>query len=224
MSESPSKLFTNYWEFIRKRNEFGSIKRPVLRWYPSSDLNQFQYKVFDFVKDSESLLDFGAGDLTLKNKFTKAGYKGQYFTCDVSTDFKYDFSSLEEIISKKKKFDAVLVLEVIEHLSLSEFEKFLPALISLLKPGGKLVISTPNPHSINSVWSTDLTHVKSYPHPDLWALFTLKGFECRPYRVIWTRKKWMGPVEKLKFEVSRVLTHFLGVDYAVGIALMCEKN
>jgi SAM-dependent methyltransferase len=224
MAEGPSKLFTNYWEFIQKRNEFGSIKRPVVRWYPSSGLNQFQSKVFDFVKESPTVLDFGAGDLSLKGKFTKAGFRGKYFTCDVSKDFKYDFSSLEEIVQKKIKFDAILVLEVIEHLNLAEFEKFLPVLVSLVNPGGRLVISTPNAHSINSVWSTDLTHVKSYPHPDLWALFTLKGFDCRPYRVIWTRNKWMSPMEKVKYEIGKVLTHFLGVDYAVGIALMCEKK
>ncbi len=224
MSETTSGLFTNYWEFVKKRNEFRTLKRPVLKWYPSSDLNSFQKEIYQFTQNCSSILDFGAGDLSLKNKFLSAGFQGQYQTCDVSQDFQYDYSSLEEVVQKGKKFDALFILEVIEHLSLAEFERFLPLALSLLNSKGKLVLSTPNAQAINAVWSGDLTHVKSYPLGDLWAIFSLKGFDCKPYRVVWSQGKQMGVRERLKFEAARVITHLLGVDYAVGIALFCEKK
>ncbi len=217
------KLFQNYWKFLQKRDEFGSVPRPVVRWFPGGRLNPIQKKYFDFVADSPTLLDFGAGDLSLKKKFLEAGFRGQYFTCDLADDYQYDFATLDAVVASGKKFDAIMALEVIEHIPLNEFRSFLPKLLGCLAPGGRLVVSTPNAHAITQLWAMDWTHVHSYPLPDLWAMLTLQGFECQAYRVLWTGER-MSPGFWLGLQIKKVLTRLLGVDYAPGVALLCKKS
>ena len=218
------KIFSNYWEFIAKRKEFGGVKRPVLYWYPpipGEKMNEVERVYFDFIKDVPCLLDFGAGDLSLKKRFEAAGFKGKWLTCDLSKEFNYDFTTIDEVIASGTKVDAVLVLEVIEHMTLPEFEDFVPKLKKILNPNGKIILSTPNATAVNAVWSGDYTHVKTYPLQDLWAIFSLIGFDCIPYRVVWTVARptlWNW----IELQINRVLTHFLGLDYANGVALLCK--
>ncbi|MBI3534227.1 MAG: methyltransferase domain-containing protein [Deltaproteobacteria bacterium] len=220
-------LFDNYWEFLKKRTEFSSCTRPVLRWHFSEQLNELEMRYFNFLKNSKLVLDYGAGDQSLKRKFLKNNFIGQYKTCDISKNYQYDFQSLDAVIASGLKFDAVLLLEVIEHMSLQEFAVFLPKLLSILNPKGKLIISTPNAHSINAVWATDFTHVKSYPLPDLWAMLSLRGFKCQPFRVILTNSS-NGVIAKIiamiRLFIAKILTNLLGVDYATGVAMLCERQ
>ncbi|MCM2278854.1 MAG: methyltransferase domain-containing protein [Oligoflexia bacterium] len=217
------KLFDNYWQFLAKREEFGAVPRPVLRWFRSEGLNPVEQAYFDFLQGSELILDYGAGDMALKRKFGKAGFAGRIETCDLSKDFKYDYGSLAEIEATGRKFDAILVLEVIEHMRLEEFSEFLPRILKLLKPRGKFILSTPNAHSLTGVWSADFTHIKSYPLPDLWAMLSLRGFDCQAYRVIMTPPR-LGPRGWLRLQFNRALTNLLGADYATGVTLLCQKR
>lgn len=54
----------------------------------------------------------------------------------------YRFATAEELAAEGKKFDIVTALEIIEHVS--DVEAFLDALAMLVKPKGKLFISTLN--------------------------------------------------------------------------------
>jgi 2-polyprenyl-3-methyl-5-hydroxy-6-metoxy-1,4-benzoquinol methylase len=47
-------------------------------------------------------------------------------------------------IAMEEPFDAVTCIELIEHLEAAETERFLQALYGLLRPGGMLVLTTPN--------------------------------------------------------------------------------
>jgi 2-polyprenyl-3-methyl-5-hydroxy-6-metoxy-1,4-benzoquinol methylase len=58
----------------------------------------------------------------------------------LSPDF-LKLSSLKEI---KQKADAVIVSEVLEHLSEKEFEKFFSSIYDVLRPNGRLLVTVPN--------------------------------------------------------------------------------
>lgn len=54
----------------------------------------------------------------------------------------YQLSTVEELAQKKKKFDGVIALEIVEHVA--DVPAFLEACCALLKPGGVIVFSTLN--------------------------------------------------------------------------------
>lgn len=216
-------LYSNYWEFLEKRNAFGQIPRPVIRSYPSKELSPLDHLYFDYLGDRKLILDIGAGDAKLRDKFLANGFQGRYLTCDPAKNRKHDFASVEEALASGLKFDAILVLEVIEHLSLGEFNKFVKQVLELLQPNGKIVISTPNAQAINSTWAGDYTHIKTYPLPDLWAIFTLLGFDCKPYRVSITSET-LTLRDRIRAFLAKVITNILGVDYAVGVVILgCRR-
>ena len=62
-------------------------------------------------------------------------------------EFRY-ISELAELLSFKETFDNLTCIEVIEHLSNSDLRTFFRAASSLLKPGGRMVITTPNYFSL----------------------------------------------------------------------------
>src|ERR1700760_1864402 len=53
---------------------------------------------------------------------------------------------LEDLPADAGPYDALLAGEVIEHIPLAAVDGFLAMAMSLLKPGGKLLLTTPNPH------------------------------------------------------------------------------
>ncbi len=57
-------------------------------------------------------------------------------------DINYQCISAEEMAAKKKKFDVVLNMEVIEHVA--DVESFLAASCALVKPGGLMIVATLN--------------------------------------------------------------------------------
>ena len=59
-------------------------------------------------------------------------------------DLKIDYKSMasEDLVKKKKQFDVVLALEIIEHVKTPE--AFVESVIKLVKPGGLIIFSTLN--------------------------------------------------------------------------------
>jgi 2-polyprenyl-3-methyl-5-hydroxy-6-metoxy-1,4-benzoquinol methylase len=71
-------------------------------------------------------------------------------------------------VEQTPSFDAVVSLDVIEHLTVEDGAQFLEAQAQLLKPGGMLIIGTP------SIWSypyqssiSQASHIQCYDLPDL---------------------------------------------------------
>lgn len=54
----------------------------------------------------------------------------------------FEHITVEELVTKKKQFDVVLALEVVEHVD--NYPEFLQNCMKLLKPGGILIVSTIN--------------------------------------------------------------------------------
>jgi ubiquinone/menaquinone biosynthesis C-methylase UbiE len=100
-----------------------------------------------------SVLDVGAGQGALSKLLHEAGYK--VFACEFSkNNFVYDKVELKEanvaeyLPYDDNSFDIVVAAELIEHLL--DQTTFFKECNRVLKPGGSLVISTPNILSMKS--------------------------------------------------------------------------
>jgi SAM-dependent methyltransferase len=139
-----------------------------------------------------------------------------YKSADVDTRHSHDFA---DFLTVDEPFDAILMLELLEHLSLAEGLRFVSHAIELLTPGGVLAVSTPNPRHAHQVWSADFTHVRPWPAHDLWALCETAGLEgievYRQYLI--TRKRWAT------LPLQLALSKLLQLDPAYGLLVFAHK-
>jgi SAM-dependent methyltransferase len=175
--------------------------------------------IFDRTRRAGRLLDFGAGDKRLKGKFLAAGFKGRYETLDLSVEDQHEYSSLSQVAGR---FDAILCLEVIEHMSLNEYVDLMDEFGKLLGPGGVLVIGTPNPLCVVPMWAGDPGHVQQYPLADLAADFVVRGYEVEAFRVRYGA--WPTGLPWLRFLAMRLLCYLLSVDYANGLVVIGKRK
>jgi 2-polyprenyl-3-methyl-5-hydroxy-6-metoxy-1,4-benzoquinol methylase len=214
-----SDLYSNYW----KRKEILKTQIPhfpVLKFFISSGLSPIEKKYWSVVKDAQSILDFGAGDLWMMKKLQAHGYKGVYETLDVADGFDYTYKTLDQV---KKKFDVIICLDVLEHMPLNDGLGLLQGLVALLNKGGTLILQTPNARCIRHPLSWDMTHVHCYNLPDLWAYLSSMDLKVEGMRVVFTPEK-IGFWKKLQNLIGQIIiTKFLGSDYADNIALLARK-
>ena len=86
-------------------------------------------------------------------------------------------------------FDLITAFDIIEHFAKEEVFEFLDALYAALKPGGRLIIQTPNAESpwFGAVRYGDFTHEVAFTPASLGRVLKAAGFfgyaaqECRPY-------------------------------------------
>lgn len=91
--------------------------------------------------------------------------------------------------NNKNSFEFITAIDIIEHFNKDELLHFLKALSNALKPGGRLIVQTPN---AESPWGLkvrygDLTHEICFDPNLLKSILTISGFElfeakeCGPY-------------------------------------------
>jgi 2-polyprenyl-3-methyl-5-hydroxy-6-metoxy-1,4-benzoquinol methylase len=116
------------------------------------------------IKPGSSILEVGSGLGYLTHALNKAGY-----TCEgldysqTAIDFakkffggKHSQGTIDTFIPENgKKYDAIIATEVIEHV-VSPTE-FVSKCLALLKPGGKLILTTPikDIHPEGTIWETE---------------------------------------------------------------------
>lgn len=77
-----------------------------------------------------------------------------------------------------RRFDVLLAIDVLEHLSLSQLEAFALDARTLLRPDGLLVVQVPNDLApFNPVRSGDLTHLRAFTPASLRQFFALAGVQ-----------------------------------------------
>jgi len=193
----------------------------VRRWWETDGLCEIEKVYFEAVREARSLLDVGAGDLRIMRKLQAAGYRGEYHTQDVGSERTYTYRDLDEV---KRKYGAILCLDVIEHLPLQEGLGMVRAMIALLEPGGALVIQTPNAAYIPDPRSWDMTHVHLYNAGDLWAWLTCEGLEVSLYRVA-LREEHPNPIVDARVAITDYMKKkILGCDFANNIAAVARKR
>src|ERR1035437_7462494 len=164
-----------YWRLQEVRAQFPGA--PLIRISPDrrekSPPSGSAARLFvKHLAGAQTVLDVGAGDRYWSEVLRRLGIDADYRSADVDTrrDQGYgDFLSVED------GFDAVLMLELIEHLPLELGRRFIEHAIELLNPGGVLVIGTPNTLHPNWLWSGCVTHIRPWPVQDLWAMCKIGG-------------------------------------------------
>ncbi|HEY2804720.1 MAG TPA: methyltransferase domain-containing protein [Gemmatimonadales bacterium] len=213
-----SGAFDGYWR--RKQLLEAPPRFPVRRWWDGEALCDIERVYLAAIGAARTLLDVGAGDLRIRRRFQAAGFRGVYHTQDIGGEFNYDYASLEEV---KQSYDAILCLDVVEHIGLAGGLALLGRLIDLLTPGGVLIVQTPNARCIRHPSGWDMTHVHAYNAPDLWAWLTAQGLACDGFRVRFGRPARAPHTVLLESLSAFVVTRLLGADYADNIALIARK-
>ena len=92
--------------------------------------------------------------------------------------------AVEFLESRPASFDFIIGLDVIEHLQKGEVFRFLDACHASLRPGGRLVLQTPNADScfVGAVRYGDFTHETCFSPQSLDRLLTMCGFERIEWR------------------------------------------
>jgi len=214
------KWYRNYWARHQAREVmYRTLRAPCLSCEDCEQLNEMEQAIFNHTKPASRLLDYGAGDKRLKGKFVSAGFKGRYETLDISAENEHEYSLISQV---KGHFDAILCLEVIEHMSLNEYVDLMDEFGKLLSPGGTLIIGTPNPLCVVPMWAGDPGHVQQFPLADLAADFVVRGYEVEAFRVRYGA--WPKGLPRLRFLAMRILCYLLSVDYAQGIVVIGKKK
>jgi predicted SAM-dependent methyltransferase len=164
----------------------------------------------------QRILDVGAGDRYWGDVLRRMGIAAEYESADVETRYQHEHS---DFLAVDERYDAIMMLELLEHVTLETGLAFIDHATKLLNPGGVLVISTPNAHHAHQVWSADFTHVRPWPSHDLWAICTLLGYEdVNVYR------QWLtGPRRRLVKPLQFALANVLGIDPAYGLLLFASR-
>ena len=86
-------------------------------------------------------------------------------------------SILDVLENHHERFDLITGIDIIEHLKKDEVLRFLDAAVGALRPGGRLVLQTPNADSpmIGTLRYGDFTHEVIFNQNSLGSLLTLAG-------------------------------------------------
>ena len=211
-------VYDDYWK--RKDLRRGMPAFSVVSGWETDGLCDSDHVMLDAIRPAKSLLDVGAGDLRVMKKFRAAGYAGEYHTQDIGGEYAHTYTDLAAV---DRTYDAILCLDVIEHLPLAEGLTMLDRLCSLLAAGGVLVVQTPNAKCMRDPMSWDMTHLHVFNLGDLWAFVAARGLTAAGHRVWFTDEKphWK---ERVVARVRKYLvTRFLLMDYAENIILVARK-
>lgn len=209
-----------YWQVIELRASFPGAQLIKIRpdWReplrPSGPAAELFIR---HLSSARTVLDVGAGDRYWKNVLERLGLELSYQSVDVDSVHDHDFTNF---LAVESSFDAILMLELIEHLPLEIGLLFLNHAIALLNPGGVLVVGTPNAAHPHRVWSSDFTHVRPWPAADLWAVLLLGGLDqVEVYRQMLTSRR-----RQLAMPLQAALARLLEIDPAHGLLVFGRKS
>jgi hypothetical protein len=97
--------YRDYWPRLRAREQLQSTTRvPVVHWFWSDRLNEVEELIFSRTYSCSAILDYGAGEGTLKRKFMANGFTGRYDTFDIAQGHDRTFVDPADI---RGQFDAI---------------------------------------------------------------------------------------------------------------------
>jgi SAM-dependent methyltransferase len=214
-----SNLADIYWRLLEVRAKFpgASLIRISPDWREKSPPSGPAARLFvEHLAGARTVLDVGAGDRYWSQVLSRLGIDADYRSADLETRHNHDYG---DFLSVDDSFDAVLMLELIEHLPLELGLRFIEHAVALLNPGGVLVIGTPNTHHPNWVWSSCVTHIRPWPVQDLWAICKIAGLT----RVEAYRQMLVTPRRRLLLPTQLAFSRLLGIDPAYGLILFAHK-
>jgi predicted SAM-dependent methyltransferase len=163
------------------------------------------------------LLDIGAGMKGMKGEIENLGINLVYKSMDVDRSNQHDYYDIDSI---NERFDAIIMFEVIEHMSLQDGLEMLKKLNAILNKGGIIILSTPNIFN-PARYMRDATHQTFYAYDELCGLLNIAGFEIKE-----VNRSYNDAFHRylLKVFFFGWLFRFLGIDYAYSIFVAGEKQ
>lgn len=170
----------------------------------------------ELVRDGDRVLEVGAGDRQMKTMLEGAGRRVDYRSLDIDPHGQHDHRSFDEI---KEPFDGAFAFEVIEHLPVDAIHGWLGQLYSAVRPGGWLMLSTPNIY-YPPAYLRDVTHQTPLCYDELAGLAAAAGFDVEHVVRI-----YHDPVHRklLRRYLFGWLFRMLGFDFARQIVLVARR-
>ncbi|MFT4276117.1 MAG: class I SAM-dependent methyltransferase [Rhodopseudomonas sp.] len=184
-----------------------------------------------------TVLDYGCGPGHLLPHLLDAGFSVQ--GADLSRETMgsavsvsgrkgfLGFATIDELLTEGRRFDAVFLLEVVEHLDDHWLSKTLNQAKTLLKHGGALIVTTPNEEQladsivycpVSNVIFHRWQHVRSWSQSTLTQCLTAHGFRDVQTEV----RTFPGPkpphVSALRYQLSELLNRFRKPQSLIAIA------
>lgn len=182
---------------IEGSRRWGKAYRAYLRgWLPED-------------KDAD-IVELACGGGRLLHYFKKAGYR-KLTGVDISPDqvalakqvvpHVVQSDVLPFLETQRERFDLVIGLDIIEHFQKPEVLHFLDQCVAALKPGGRIILQTPN---AESPWGSthrynDFTHEVCFNPNALSRLLRLVGFDHVESREAGPSPFGSGPISSLRF-------------------------
>ncbi|MGQ9647384.1 MAG: class I SAM-dependent methyltransferase [Thermodesulfobacteriota bacterium] len=173
--------------------------------------------ILKYLRDGEAILEVGASNRDLGGRIRKYFPKALYKSLDVDPSYPHDYSGFEEI---KETFDMILLFEVIEHLTLDEGREMVRNIYQILKPAGRVIVTTPNVYTPGRYWR-DATHQTAYHYEELGGLMLHQHFE-----ILEIFRVFNGPLLSFlaKVYVFPCVFRFLGIDFTKSILIVARKG
>lgn len=150
-----------YWNNVwAQSNKNGSYSYVDSRFERTLDKIGYFIQSGVIFKDGDKVLEAGCGDglilLSLLRLFKIDGYgvdfseeakkRAEALMKEEGNHFNYDLANINELPYEENSFDKIICLGVIEHFK--DQEKCLKELYRVLKPGGHVIMMTPNRLSV----------------------------------------------------------------------------
>lgn len=172
--------------------------------------------LLELVKPGAVVLEIGAGDRRMKALLEQHRGPMDYESQDIDPRGGHEYDDLDQV---RRTYDGIFALEVIEHLPLEDIPPWLTRIGELLRPGGWMLLSTPNTF-YPPAYLRDATHRTPLCYDELAGLVAAAGLG-----VTHVARVYHDPVHRrlLRQCMFGWLFRMIGIDFARQIVLVAKR-
>ena len=217
------KYYKKYWNMLSK--PIPKPKKlfidPDWRMKSSAPSTKIGKEWLSYLKNVDSVLDYGGGSRLTGKMLENVGWKGSYEIVDMADDAQPEYKSLKEV---NKIYDMVICMQVIEHMYFEEFLEFIPNLTSKLKSGEILVIGSDHPAHPGHLWNVEMGHVKAYPYHNLHQYLQMNNLYYQDSKIILQYLDTPRIFNYLLYYLRKTLCSILGISPYLSYIIFVVKK
>lgn len=239
----PQETYRN-WEYARSGDYH---RNPDPNWSYTPTYLRKMYHVHHWLErfvhqpdgGKARILDAGCGEGVLVEEYTARGWQIQGLDLNYSSPY-VQRGDLLAMPYKDGRFDAVLLLDVFEHLAYANQSPALKEIHRVLKPGGWLLASIPNLAHLNSRFQlllrgrldrtdSEINHIGERPMAENAALLKSNGFRIEQVIGITLTVPWLYPRLICRHParyrwLHDLLDHFALASLAMVDLFICQRS